>query len=245
MRIEMLYPEVANLHGDNHNIVYLSQCRRDAEIIRTSLTETPAFVTSSVDLIYLGPSPESGQLKALTHLSPYKCRISELIESGTTFLFTHNAMEILGESLQSPDGTTIPGLGIFPIHTRIEMLNRYFGKVFGNTDLGNGPIQIVGYKTQFSMVDAPDSLPSFLVADRGIGRNRTTTLEGVRRNNFFGTSLVGPLLINNPLFTKALLVLLDPNTEPVLAHEELALAAYQARLSDFTDHHRWHRWEKP
>ncbi len=68
--------------------------------------------------------------------------------------------------------------------------------------------------------------------------------EGVRRNNFIGTSLIGPLLVVNPHFTRGLLARLDPDSEPTLAHEELALAAYDARLADFRDDRRWHPFER-
>jgi hypothetical protein len=103
---------------------------------------------------------------------------------------------------------------------------------------------VVGYKSQFSMVSAPASLPGFLVADRGIGRDTTTAVEGVRRGNLIGTSLIGPLLVDNPYLAKGLLARLDPDTEPVLAHEALALAAYEQRLADFRDPRRWHPFER-
>ncbi|MFW8745986.1 hypothetical protein, partial [Mesorhizobium japonicum] len=92
-------------------------------------------------------------------------------------------------------------------------------------------------------VTAPDSLPGFLVADRGIGRNTATAIEGVRRGGLLGTSLLGPILVNNPHVTRALLQRLDPGTEPVLAHEGLAMAAYDQRLADFRDPKRWHAFE--
>jgi CobQ-like glutamine amidotransferase family enzyme len=103
---------------------------------------------------------------------------------------------------------------------------------------------VVGYKSQFSMVTASESLPGFLTAEQGIGRNTATAVEGVRRNNFVGTSLLGPILIDNPHLTRALLTLLDPDTEPTLAHEHLALAAYDQRLADFRDPKRWHPIER-
>jgi lipid II isoglutaminyl synthase (glutamine-hydrolysing) len=103
---------------------------------------------------------------------------------------------------------------------------------------------VLGYKSQFSMVTGGESIPGFLLADRGIGRNTSTNVEGVRRNNFLGTSLIGPLLVVNPHFTRALLAQLDPDTEPTLAHEDFALAAYNARLADFRDDRRWHPFEK-
>jgi len=249
LTIEMLYPEIANLHGDNFNITYLAQCRPDARVVRTRLTDTPAFVTEPVDLVYLGPMTEQGQLTAIKHLAPHRARIEALIGSGTHFLFTHNAFEVLGARIRNDEmNYDVAGVGVFELESTLSMFGRYSGKVMGSLP-GHGTDQpIVGYKSQFSMVsDAPGaaatSIAPFFTAERGIGRNRSTALEGVRRNNFIGTSLIGPLLVVNPHFTRGLLAELDPDTEPVLAHETFALAAYESRLQGFRDDRRWHKHE--
>jgi CobQ-like glutamine amidotransferase family enzyme len=245
LTIEMLYPEIANLHGDNFNVTYLAQCRPDARIVRTALTETPAFATGPVDLVYLGPLTERGQLTAIERLRPHRERIEELIDAGTSFLFTHNALEVLGRRIRNDEmGYDVEGLGIFELESTLSMFGRYSGKVTGIVPEAGAQHPLVGYKSQFSMVTAPESLPGFFDADRGIGRNRTTRIEGVRRNNFIGTSLIGPLLIINPHFTRGLLARLDPDTEPVLAHEDLAIAAYESRLAGFRDEKRWHPFER-
>jgi hypothetical protein len=245
LTIEMLFPEIANLHGDNFNITYLAQCRPDARIVRTGLTDTPAFVSDDVDLVYLGPLTEHGQLKAIERLAPHKPRIEALIEAGTTFLFTHNALEVLGNRIRNDEmGYDVPGVGVFEIESSLSMFGRYNGKVMGTIDAVGATHPVLGYKSQFSMVTGGESVPGFLTADRGIGRNATTAVEGVRRNNFLGTSLIGPLLVVNPHFTRALLTQLDPDSEPKLAHEDFALAAYGARLADFRDDRRWHPFER-
>jgi len=245
LTIEVLYPEIANLHGDTANIDYLAQCRPDARIVRTALTDAPAFATHDVDLVYLGAMTEQGQLKAIKRLAPHRERIEALIEAGTAFLFTHNALEVLGNRIRNDDmGYDEPGVGIFELETTVRMFGRYNGKVMGVVPEVGSEHPILGYKSQFSMVSAPASLPGFLTADRGVGRALTTPIEGVRRNNFVGTSLIGPLLVVNPHYTRSLLAQLDPDTEPVLAHEKLALAAYEARLADFRDGRRWHAFER-
>ena len=243
LTIEMLYPEVANLHGDNANVDYLAQCRPDARIVRTGLTETPAFATGPVDLVYLGAMTERGQLKAIEHLRPHRERIEALIEAGTAFLFTHNALEVLGTRIRNEEmGYDEPGLGIFDLESTVRMFGRYNGKVMGAVhEVGGHPV--LGYKSQFSSVTGGESLPGFLTADRGIGRNTGTNVEGVHVGNFFGTSLIGPLLVVNPHFTRGLLGLIDPDTEPSIAHETLAIAAYEARLEGFRDARRWHPFE--
>jgi CobQ-like glutamine amidotransferase family enzyme len=245
LTIEMLYPELANLHGDNSNIDYLSQCRPDAQVLRTSLTETPTFVSKKVDLVYLGPLTEQGQLKVIERLLPHRGHIEALIEEGTSFLFTHNAFEVLGTRIRNDEmGYDVPGVGVFEVEATLSMFGRYSGKVMGAVAQVGEQHPVVAYKSQFSMVTAADSVDGFVVADRGIGRNRTTAIEGVRRNNFIGTSLIGPLLVINPHLTRSLLLQLDPDTEPQLAHEQLAIAANDARLADFRDDRRWHDYEK-
>jgi lipid II isoglutaminyl synthase (glutamine-hydrolysing) len=245
LTIEMLFPEIANLHGDNANIDYLAQCRPDARVIRTGLTDAPAFAAGQVDLVYLGALTEQGQLKAIERLAPHRERIESLIGAGTSFLFTHNAFEVLGTRIRNDEmNYDVPGVGIFELESSLRMFGRYNGKVMGTVPEAGAEHPLLGYKSQFSMVTADQSVPGFLTADRGIGRNTATAVEGVRRGNFIGTSLLGPLLIINPHFTRGLLARIDPDTEPTLAHEELAMAAYQARLSDFRDAGRWHPFER-
>jgi CobQ-like glutamine amidotransferase family enzyme len=248
LTIEVLYPEIANLHGDNANIGYLAQCRPDARVIRTGLTDTPAFVAGPVDLVYLGAMTEQGQLKAIERLRPHRDRIEALIDAGTAFLFTHNALEVLGARIRNDDmHYDVPGVGVFGFESTLRMFGRYNGKVMGTVPEVGVEHPVLGYKSQFSMVTAVpgvSALPGFLTADRGIGRNMSTDVEGVRRGSFIGTSLLGPLLIVNPHFTRSLLAQLDPDSEPTLAHEQFALAAYEARLSDFRDERRWHRFER-
>jgi lipid II isoglutaminyl synthase (glutamine-hydrolysing) len=187
-----------------------------------------------------------GQLKAIERLRPHRARIESLIEGGTAFLFTHNALEVLGARVRNDEmNYDVPGVGIFPLESTLRMFERYNGKVMGAVPEVGADYPVVGYKSQFSMVSVLEEQPGFLTADRGIGRNTTTTVEGIRVGNFFGTSLLGPILIGNPQFARSLLAILDPDSEPTLAHEELALAAYQARLSDFRDERRWHSFEDP
>jgi hypothetical protein len=245
LTIEVLFPEIANLHGDSANISYLAQCRPDARIIHTSLTETPAFVTEQVDLVHLGAMTEQGQLKAVERLRPHRDRIADLIEAGTAFLFTHNAFEVLGQRIRNEEmGYDVPGVGVLPLESTVRMTRRYNGKVMGVVAELGAERPVLGYKSQFSMVTADESLPGFLTADRGIGRNPTTEIEGARIGGLLGTSLLGPLLVVNPHLTRNLLEALDPDSEPVLAHAELAITAYEARLADFLDDRRWHPFER-
>ncbi|MBN9607675.1 MAG: hypothetical protein J0G30_13820 [Actinomycetales bacterium] len=245
LTIEVLYPEIANLHGDLANIGYLAQCRPDARIVRTALTATPAFVAGPVDLLYLGPLTEDGQRLAIERLRPHREALQARVEAGGLTLFTHNALEVLGARVRNPEmGYELRGLELLPLEADLRMFGRYNGKVMGVLPEVGPEHPVLGWKSQFSRVTTTAELPGFLTADRGVGRDESTPVEGVRVGGLLGTSLLGPLLVANPHLTRWLLRELDPDAEPVLAHEELALAAYDARLRDFRDPRRWHRFEK-
>jgi len=228
MKIEVLFSEICNLYGDIQNISYLKKCMPDAEFIETSLDEEPIFLNEDVNMIYLGPMTERTQEKVIKKLMPYKERIEELINNNTIFLFTGNALEILGKYIENEDGSKIDGIGVFDIYSKRDMMHRYYGEVLGE-ELG---IEFVGFKVTFSFSYGNNENAYFFNVKKGIGLNKESKLEGIRKNNFIGTYLIGPILITNPLFTKYLMKLMGVKN-PKLAFEEEIMDAYYDRLEEF------------
>ena len=204
MKIEMLYPEVCNLFGDISNIKYLKKCLPDAEIIKTEINSEPAFVTQDVDMIYMGPMPENIQEVAIRKLRPYKERIEELIKKNVVFLVTGNAVELFGKYIENEDGSKIEALSIFNIYAKRDMMHRHNSIFLGKYE----EVEIVGFKSQFTMAYGDNENNYFAEAEKGIGLNKESKLEGIKQNNFIGTYLIGPILILNPLFTKKLIQML-------------------------------------
>ena len=58
--------------------------------------------------------------------------------------------------------------------------------------------------------------------------------EGIRKNNFMGTYVIGPLLVLNPPFTKWLLKGIGAG-DVKLAFEKEAMEAYEARVKEYSD----------
>ena len=226
MRIEILFPEFCNLFGDMYNMKYLKMCLPDAEFIETALDEVPTFVEEDVNLIYLGPMTENTQEKVINRLLPYKQRIEELIDKNVVFLFTGNAVEVLGKYIENEDGTKIDGLGIFDVYSKRDMMHRHNSYLIGKYE----DIEMVGFKSQFTMMYGNNSEMPFLQVEKGIGINKESKLEGIKKNNFIGTYLIGPLLIMNPKFTKKVLETLGVNTDVALK-EDVTLA-YEARIKE-------------
>lgn len=226
MKIEILFPEFCNLYGDMFNMKYLKKCIPDAEFIETALEEEPAFVKENVNLIYLGPMTEKTQEKVISKLLPYKTRIIELIDKNVVFLFTGNALEVLGNYIENEDGTKIDGLGIFDAYAKRDMFHRHNSFLIGKYE----DIEIIGFKSQFTMLYGNNTDMTFVEVEKGIGINKESKLEGIKKNNFIGTYLIGPLLILNPLFTKKILEMLGLNNEVAL--KEDTMAAYEARIKE-------------
>lgn len=228
MKIEILFPEFCNLFGDSANMRYLEKCLPEAEFIRTALNDEPYFVKNSPELIYMGPMTESVQEKIIKKFLPLKDRIRELIASGTVFLFTGNALEILGDYIENDDGTKIEALGIFGLYAKRDMLHRHNSECEAEFK----GMRIMGFKTQFTMCYPKTEDKGLFKVVKGMGMNMGSKVEGIHVNNFMGTYLVGPLLILNPCFTKYLMELLGvKDKEPYLM--DVATEAYNKRLQDF------------
>lgn len=232
MTVEVLFPKLCNLYGDIKNMDYFRRCLPEAEFIETQITDSvPYFADHDVDMVYLGSMSEKSQARVIRWLEPYKVRIEEMVDSGTVFLATGNALEVFAESIENlTSKETISGLGLFPLTVKIDLFDRYNGKNIGDVD----GIKVVGFRAQFSQIYGDNSKGYFMDSDKGAGINRKSKLEGIRRNNFFGTALLGPLLILNPLFTEHLMGLMGVS-EPKAAFREEAIAAYEQRLVDFSD----------
>lgn len=227
LRIEVLFSEVCNLYGDMGNIQYLKYCYPDAEFIETALTETPAFATSKVDMIYLGSMTERMQEKVVEKLGVYKEELKRCIDDGIVVLFTGNAYELMGEYIED-DGRKIPCLGFFDYYAKRDMMNRHFSIILAEFE----SMELVGFKDQFTMSYNNSDDSAFMKIVKGEGWHAGAAFEGVRKNNFFGTYLLGPFLIMNPDFTKYLMRLLG-DENPQLVFNEAITAAYEKRLHEF------------
>ena len=219
MIIEYLYSDVTSLYGDNFNIKYLSSCVKNCEVIYTNFNETPYFVDHKVDLIYMGSMMERYQKNVIDQLMPYKEKIKELIEDNTFFLMTGNALEVFGNNIDD-----IEGLKIFDSSAKRDYSHHHNSCFLGKYD----DMQIVGFKSCFSYTTC-DKYP-FMQVEKGFGFVNSGN-EGIKYNNFYGTYLIGPLLILNPNFTEYLLK--QMNVEYKLEYQPAVKDAYDIRLKEF------------
>lgn len=231
MIIEYLFPEIANLFGDSANFKYLKQSLPEAEFIETGLNDTPAFVSREVSLIYMGPMSERHQVIAVNKLRPYREKLAELVENGTHFLMCGNSFEMFGHYIENGSIKT-DGLDILDFYSVADTSNRYNGFFLGECDGG----KITAFNSRFSHSYPGKDCVGFAKVLRGQGLNKDCPYEGIVKNNFVGTYLLGPLLILNPLYTASLMKKLGSNDKP--AFFEDSMNAYKRRLDEFNDEKR-------
>lgn len=230
MTIEILYSEICGLYGDAQNAKYLEASLPDAKFVYTPLCEKPYFVDNEVNMLYIGAMSENSQRRVIAALSPYKQRIEELVEAGVPILATGNAGEIFARSIHYiTENLQVDGLAFFDLEVKTNLFDRYNGKVLAEVD----GVPLVGFRSQFSFLYGDNSDCYFIKCQRGIGINRESSLEGMRRKNLICTQLVGPLLPLNPLFTEYLIGL--TGTQGTAAFRDAALEAFYQRKKEFED----------
>lgn len=230
MKVEILFSEVCNLYGDGQNVTYLQASLPDAEFIFTPVTADPYFLTNKPDMIYIGAMSESMQRRVIAKLMPYKARIEELIDAGVPILATGNAGEIFTKRIDYvTEKLQTEALGIFDLTVTTDLFKRYNGKVLGELD----DMKIVGFRAQFSFLHGDNSNCYFVKCLRGNGINRTSKLEGLRKNNLICTQIIGPILPLNPKFCEYFISL--AGVEAKAAYHEAAYSAYEQRLKEFSD----------
>ena len=227
MKIEILFPELCYLYGDIGNIKYLKECLKNYEFIETGVKDTPAFVNDEVSLVYMGSMTENGQERAINILLPYKEKIQELVNKGTCFLLVGNSFEIFNKYIETENENKIEGLGILDFYTK-----RFIPKRFNSLFLGEyNNYDIVGYTSRFTHTYGDNSKNYLFKVKKGLGLNEESEYEGIRVNNLFATYLLGPLLIQNPKFTKELLKILGEDIE--LPYKDEIFKAYEVRVDEF------------
>ena len=236
MRVEVLFPEIANLYGELGNIRYLEKSVPGVEIKETYVNEKPAFLDAGCgdgegfDLVYMGTMSESSQLLVMDKLAPYRDELISSIEGDQRILVTGNALEIFGKFISDDTGEKQQCMGIFGFHTERKMMKRFNSLYLGKY----GDIDVVGYKSQFthSFYDDENLEPLFMTK-RGPGFNPEVKEEGIRYKNFMATYVIGPLFIlNPPLMTE---ILREAGTDVKPAFEEAAMDAYRSRVAEYSN----------
>lgn len=193
-KIAYLYYDLMNLYGENGNIRYLEKRLKEQDIdVKIDLLSVPDKIDyEKYDFYYIGAGSENNEIIVLEDMIKQKEDIINAINNKKFFLVTGNALELFGKSIKINDkeyeGINAYGYEAFPEKERIV------GEQYYKTDLISH--NVIGFQNRTNiMSDNGDNLFKVI---QGVGYNYDIKYEGIHDNNFYGTYLLGPLLVRNP-----------------------------------------------
>ena len=199
IKIAHLYYDLMNLYGENGNIKALKKQLEhqgiSTKILFLTIDDTLNF--DEYDVVYIGAGTENNQALVLKHLLKYKEQIKKAIHDQHIFLVTGNAVELFGRYIYTVDKKKIKALNIFPYFAKQENF-RIADEALFKCDFIKEPI--LGFQNQNSIM-RENKNPLFHVL-KGTGSYPYSKKEGIHEYEFYGTYLIGPLLIRNPELLK-------------------------------------------
>lgn len=197
MKILHLFHDLMNLYGEYANTLALqravSEKGRAAEIEKKSVGDRLDFSGdfSEYEFIYIGSGTEKNQKVALEYLRPYTEQLRFALESGKIILATGNSFEMFGNTITDRTGVKHEGLKLFEF-TVTEGTERIVEDVTADLD-GE---KVIGFINKASEIDGVKN-PLFVIK-QGVGNcSGTPNVEGIQAGGFYGTHIIGPLLIRN------------------------------------------------
>jgi CobQ-like glutamine amidotransferase family enzyme len=143
------------------------------------------------DVVCVGSGSTSSLRPALTALVPLASALHDWADAGVTFFALGMGWDVLGESVTTVQGETLPGVGLFPSSCDYQA-GRYSGEVAGVDFQGR---DTAGYINQVG-VTTRHSGEALMTIDHSAGA--IAHQEGLRHGSLLGTKLGGPALSLNP-----------------------------------------------
>ncbi len=233
-KILYLYYDFLNLYGDNGNVRILEKRLKDqgfeVEIVRKTVTDDDISF-EGFDLIYCGSGTESRRAAATTHLKRFEKGFADAVSSGTPILFTGNSWGMLGKSITTLTGEKIEGLGIFDFDLREEIKKRFTGDAVETAD--GFDRSFIGFINNCDVIEGFDGY-AFKIT-KTIGQIQGSS-DGVRKENLYGISLIGPVLVKNPFFADRIVKLITErrNTEFKAVYYKYEERGYEMTLRALT-----------
>lgn len=229
MKIAWLYSELLDLYGDRGNMVLLQkrleQMGIDCTLQQYHLEEEMDF--SDCDMVYIGPGKAANLFAAAKDILRHREALLEAYHNNVVFLITGNARALFGKSLISPQGKETECLGFFDYVTQ-ESFQVHAYDAAEKVSFLEEPLVGFVNRTCSIQENNADVFGNMLL---GTGDEEQSKTEGNFANRFFGTYLLGPVLVKNPAFAEYLLKLLAGDSFAEY-DDNLERQAYELTLRD-------------
>lgn len=185
-----LFYDLLNLYGESGNILALKSEleKKNIEVEVKNISIEDELNLKELDLIYIGEGTENNLIIALNYLKKYRADIIEEINNNKIFLATGNSMEMFGEEIIISEDLKIEALNIFDYYT-VRTKDRIVAEC--KYDFEELNIKIVGFNNHQGITKNNKNY---------LFKKENEEVDGIHEKNFYGTYLIGPLLVRNPKF---------------------------------------------
>lgn len=212
IKIGYLYYDLLNLYGENGNIKALKK-QLEAINIKVEihfLTVGDKIDFNKFDLIYIASGTEENQKIAIKDLLKYKEDLKQYVDNNKFLLATGNSIDLFGKYITDSNNKKTKCLNLFTYRVKQEDFRMIDEAIFESNIIDK---PFIGFQNQFSVMQ--DNKHHMFKVIKGIGSYPNSQKEGVLYKNFYGTYLIGPVLVRNPYFLeyliKKLVLTKDPN----------------------------------
>ena len=225
IKVLHLYYDLLNLYGEQGNILALKRAfkNQNVEIEVDYLSVQDKIDFQKYDLVYLGSGSTENLLIALEDIKRHKKELKKYIESKKVLLATGNSYLLFGQKINN-----LEALGIFDYYavSSEKMAEESLMELYQEKD-------IIGFQNREFMVNNKKN--HLFKVKEGLCDNLKSEYEGYHEYNFYGTFVIGPLLIRNPHFTNILVKeIMEKNN--LIYHEyedKILVDAYNQYIKNF------------
>ena len=195
IKIAHLYYDLMNYYGEQGNVLALKTAIEYAgfKVNVKTLSVDDEIDFEKYDIFYMGMGTKRNQEIVRKDILKYKDKIENVIDK-KMFIMTGNSYELFGKKIDDKKC-----LGVFNFESKTT--DRIVGEQIFKSDIIKETI--IGFQNRFSSNNIKDEYLFEVI--KGTGNDSESKVEGIHKNNFFGTYLLGPILIRNPYFKDALL----------------------------------------
>jgi len=190
--IAHLYYDLLDQYGESGNLkeLIIQLQNQDINPIIKKLSINDELNFDEYDLIVINAGTENNQKLVLKHILPYKAEIKKAIENNKFFLITGNSIDLFGKTIKYLNGQKYKALGIFNYYVTSSEKRIVGDLLFKDENF------VIGFQNKCSLMHNIE-YPLFNCL---YGYNEEK--EGIHYKNFYGTYLLGPLLVRNPYFAE-------------------------------------------
>ena len=225
IKVLHLYYDLLNLYGEQGNILALKRAfkNQNVEIEVDYLSVQDKIDFKKYDLVYLGSGSAENLLIALEDIKRHKKELKKYIESKKVLLATGNSYLLFGQKINNLDA-----LGIFDYYAASseKMAQESLMELYQEKD-------IIGFQNREFIIN--NKRNHLFKVKEGLCDNLKSEYEGYHEYNFYGTFVIGPLLIRNPHFTNILVKeIMEKNN--LIYHEyedKILVDAYNQYIKNF------------